>query len=132
MDTPPPAAATPMGHEPDPLSFRVISATYRVHRELGPGFLESVYEAALEIELKTMGMTVLRQAPLDVHYRAQVIGSFRADLLVEDRLLVELKVATAIAPIHVAQVINYLRASRRRVGLLVNFGRRVQIRRLVL
>ena len=131
MDTPPPAAATPMGHEPDPLSFRVISAIYRVHRELGGGFLESVYEAALEIELNAMGLNVVRQAPLEVHFRGQVIGTFRIDLLVEGRLLLELKAGAAIAPVHVAQVINYLRASRRRVGLLVNFGRRVQVRRLV-
>lgn len=120
-----------MGHEPDPLSFRVIGAMYRVHRELGYGFLESVYEAALELELRTAGIDVRRQAPLDVHYRDQVIGTFRIDLLVEDQLLVELKVATAFAPIHIAQVINYLKASRRRVGLLANFGRRVEVRRLV-
>jgi GxxExxY protein len=121
-----------MGHEPDPLSFRVIAGMYRVHRELGPGFLESVYEAALAEELRGAGMMVTRQAQLDVHFRGVVIGTFRADLLVEGTLLVELKVAKALAPIHFAQVINYLRASRLRVGLLANFARRVQVRRVVL
>lgn len=100
--------------------------------ELGTGFLESVYEAALTTVLVESGLHVDRQHAIDVQFHGKVIRTFRADLLVERQILVELKVVKTLLPIHQAQVLNYLRCSALRVGLLVNLGTKVEIRRLVL
>lgn len=121
-----------MGRRADPLTRLVIGAMYEVHNTLGVGFLESVYERATARVLRDLGLHVERQAPLDVQFRGECIGHFIADLLVEERLLVELKVVRQLAPVHTAQVLNYLRASGLRTALLANFGRRVEVRRFVL
>ena len=98
--------------------------------ELGSGFLESVYEAAMAIALTDSDLRFERQAPINVWFRGQQIGEFRADLVIEDAVIVELKAVQAIKPIHEAQILNYLRATDIEVGLLLNFGERPQFKRL--
>lgn len=113
------------------LSEKVLGACFDVMRELGAGFLESVYEKALFVTLSEKGLAVQSQAPLRVTFRGQTVGEFYADLLVEGKLVVELKAVRVLAPEHSAQVINYLKASGIDVGLLVNFGnKRLQYKRL--
>jgi GxxExxY protein len=113
-------AATGLEHEE--LTGRIIGTCYEVHNELGSGFLESVYQNALLLALRQAGLKVEGQVPLQVLFRGQVVGEFVADLLVEGKVLVELKAAQALAREHFAQVINYLKATGISVGLLVNFG----------
>jgi GxxExxY protein len=113
------------------LTGRVIRACHIVHDVLKAEFAESVYEGSLAKVLRTWGITVQRQHPLDVVFWGEVVGAFRIDLLVEDALLVELKAVRQFAPEHDAQMLNYLRASGRRVGLLVNFGPRLEVKRFV-
>ena len=113
------------------LSDRVIGAFFDTYNELGHGFLESVYEAALAVRLRECGLQVQRQVPIDVSFHGQVVGQFRADMLVERRLLIEIKAAIQIAPAHEAQLLNYLKATRIHLGLLLNFGPRPEFRRRV-
>ncbi len=113
------------------LTRETLAACFDVARELGHGFLESVYEHALTIALQERGLKVEAQVPLRVSFRGQPVGEFYADLLVERRVLVELKAVAALLPEHQAQLINYLKATDLEVGLLVNFGSpRVQYKRL--
>jgi GxxExxY protein len=112
-------------------SEAVLAAFYRVYNELGTGFLESVYEAAMAIVLGAMGIHVERQAAVSVDFRGSIIGSFRIDLLVESALAVELKASRTLDRVHEAQLLNYLRASELEVGLLLNFGERPAFKRLV-
>jgi GxxExxY protein len=116
------------------LTQAVIGAAIEVHRELGPGFLESVYEEALSYELSLREIGHVRQAPVHVTFKGQPVGEGRIDILVDDRLVVELKAVEQFDPIHVAQVISYLKASHLFLGLLINFNVRVLkdgIRRVV-
>lgn len=106
----------------DALARSVIGAATAVHRVLGPGFLESVYENALSIELELRGIPFRRQAAIGVMYRDQPVGDARLDLLVANSLIVELKSVDSLLPIHTAQVISYLRATNLRLGLLINFN----------
>ena len=106
----------------DAVCHRVIGAAIEVHRLLGPGFLESVYEEALCVELVLRGMHFARQVPVGVAYKGKPVGEARLDLLVDECLIVELKTAEAIAPIHVAQVISYLKATKLMLGLLITFN----------
>jgi GxxExxY protein len=123
--------AMPDGYEP--VSRRVIGCAFEVSKALGPGFLESVYENALCLELAAKGIEFERQAALAVLYKGRVVGSFIADIVVARSLLIEIKAVRNFAPEHEAQVINYLRATGLHVALLMNFGSpRLQIRRLVL
>jgi len=103
-------------------SEAVIGAAIEVHRALGPGFLESFYEEALCQELAERGIGFRRQVAIDVLYTGARIGEARLDLLVEERLLVELKATDRFAPIHLAQVLSYLKATELRLGLLINFN----------
>lgn len=112
------------------LTHRVIGAFHDVYDALGHGLLESVYERAMLVQLRAIGLRAERQVPVRVHFQAHLVGAFRADLPVEDVLLLELKAARELDPQHVAQVPNYLRASRVAVGLLLNFGPRPQVRRV--
>ncbi len=105
------------------LTEKILKACFEVINELGPGFLESVYQNALLIALKQKGLKVQAQYPLVVTFRGEVVGQFYADILVEDKVIVELKAVTSLATEHQAQVINYLKATGIDVGLLVNFGR---------
>jgi GxxExxY protein len=115
------------------ITRRIISCVYRVSNTLGSGFLEKVYENALAIELRSNGLKVQQQYPIRVFYNNETVGDFAADLLVEDAVIVELKSARTLDDVHSAQCLNYLKATRHKVCLLVNFGRsRADIRRLVL
>jgi GxxExxY protein len=113
------------------LTGEILGACFEVSKELGAGFLESVYANALLIALCQKGLAVIAQAPLKVTFRGAVVGDFYADLLVENKVIVELKAVSALGPEHQAQVINYLKATGIEIGLLVNFGRpRLEYRRL--
>ena len=104
------------------LSQAVIGAAIEVHRHLGPGYLEEMYEEALCIELEQRRITYLRQHPIAVAYKGYHIGESRLDLLVGGVLVVELKAVDALAPIHTAQIMSYLKATGCRLGLLINFN----------
>src|SRR5262249_28098208 len=104
---------------------------YEVYNELGYGFLESVYEKALVIALVAAGLKAERQVSVPVWFRGQLVGDFDADVPVEGRVLLELKAVRALEPAHEAQLLNYLRASDIEVGLLLNFGPKPQVKRLV-
>lgn len=113
------------------LTERIIGVFYDVYNELGHGFLESVYEQALALALIQSGMKLQRQVPIPVWFRGQQIGDFRADMLVEEHVLLELKAARTIDQAHEKQLLNYLRATNIEVGLLLNFGAKPEFRRLV-
>jgi GxxExxY protein len=100
----------------------VIGCAFEVMKELGAGFLESVYEKALLLALRQKGLSAAAQHPITVRFRGETVGEFFADLLVETKVVVELKAVRTIAPEHQAQVINYLNATGIEVGLLINFG----------
>jgi GxxExxY protein len=112
--------------DPVPASYdvtgRIIGCAIAVHRTLGPGFLESVYERALAHELRKARLTVERQRSMDVVYDGIVIGTFTADLIVEATVIVENKATTALLPAHEAQLVHYLTATGLEIGLLLNFG----------
>ncbi len=110
--------------ELDVIANRVIGAALEVHRQLGPGLLESLYEEALYLELKLRGVGVERQRSLTVLYKGHLIGEHRLDLLVETRLIVELKAVERFLPVHRAQLISYLKTARLSLGLLINFNER--------
>jgi GxxExxY protein len=112
------------------ITEKVIGLFFDVYNELGPGFLESVYVGALAVALAQAGMRFRREALLEVVFRGVVVGTFRADLLVEEKVVVEAKAARAIDPAHESQLLNYIRASRFEVGLLLNFGRQPKFRRM--
>ena len=114
------------------LSDRVIGCAQQVSNELGTGFLESVYEKALALELEERHIPFQRQCQLDVYYKKKLVGQYQADIVVEGKLIVELKAVPSFNAAHKAQVINYLRASGLSVGLLLNFGMpRLGIQRIV-
>lgn len=104
---------------------------YEVYTELGHGFIESVYEKSLAIALREEGFEVLQQIDVPVWFRGVQVGDFSADLLVDQKVIIELKSARAIDPAHVAQLLNYLRATDIEVGLLLNFGPSPELKRLV-
>ena len=115
------------------LSEKVIGCAYKVSNSLGSGFLEKVYENALAIELRKNGMLVLQQHAIHVLYDGVVVGDYFADILVENVLVVEIKALSALHDSHKAQLLNYLKATTLKLGLLINFGRpKVEIRRAVL
>jgi len=114
------------------LTDKIIGAFIEVSNELGAGYLESVYETDLVIALVAKGLKVQAQAALEVRFCGHVVGEFYADILVENRVVIEVKAAKALNAEHEAQLINYLRATGIKVGLLVNYGRpRVEWKRLV-
>ena len=114
-----------LNSELNALSQRVIGAAIEVHRILGPGFLESVYEQALVLELGLQGITCDRQASVYIEYKGHSVGEGRLDLLVGNCLVVELKTVEQLLPIHQAQLLSYLKATRKQLGLLINFNTRV-------
>ena len=104
------------------LTEKILKACFEVSNELGNGFLESVYEKALVIVLTAMGLKVQTQIPLKVLFRGQTVGEFFPDIIVDDIVIIELKAVKTLAPEHLAQVMNYLKATGIEVGLLINFG----------
>jgi len=111
-----------MGHRFDDLSGRVIEATIAVHRELGPGFLESIYESALKTALRHRDIVYESQKKVTVFFEGEEAGVHRLDLVVERRIVVELKAIKALENVHFAQVRSYLKATGLHVGLLFNFN----------
>ena len=105
------------------ITQKIIASCFEIINELGSGFLESIYEKALLILLREKGFHVQNQVPLKVYFRDQIVGEFFADLLVEEKVILEIKAAKSLTPEHQAQIINYLKATGIKVGLLVNFGR---------
>jgi len=112
----------PLERETERVVRDVIGAGLRVHRELGPGFLEPVYERALQFELRCRGLLYDDQHRIDIFYRGEQIGLQRLDLVIEGCVVVEVKAVREIRPIHQAQILSYLKASGMRVGLLMNFN----------
>jgi GxxExxY protein len=118
-----PIAATKTARNEDELSKIILNAAFRVHSALGPGLLESSYEACLAYELRNEGLNVLTQVPLPLIYReVKLEVGYRLDILVEDLVIVEIKSVDALAPIHQAQVLSHLKLSGKRLGLLINFN----------
>ncbi|WP_304518205.1 GxxExxY protein [Cecembia rubra] len=115
-------------------SYEIIGAGFDVHRELGHGFLESVYAEALQIELTKKNIAFKREVPLKINYKGTHLSkNFIADFLVDDKIIVELKAVSNLLPEHYAQVINYLRATQLKLGILLNFGyKSLQYKRIVL
>ena len=105
------------------IAKRIIDAAMTVHRKLGPGLLESVYEKTLAYELAKPGLSVKVQVPIPIKYDEMVFdNAFKADLIVEEKVIVELKSVEIIQPVHKKQLLTYLRLSDKRLGLLINFG----------
>jgi len=111
------------------LTDKIIQSFYCVYNDLGFGFLENVYQNALCFELQKRGFTVEAQKAIDVYYETHVVGKYKADLVVNDLVILELKVVDCLAPEHALQLINYLKATDKEVGLLLNFGMKPEIRR---
>jgi GxxExxY protein len=118
-----------MKHEE--LTEKVIGVFYSVYRELGYGFLESVYEEAMDLSLVESGLSVTRQLLVPVWYHGKKIGEFKADLVVNNLVLVELKADKQLEQVHESQTLNYLRATDFEVALLFNFGPQAKFKRLV-
>lgn len=115
------------------LTYAINAAIFEVNRILGPGFLEKVYENALVLELRKRGIKAESQVPIKVKYKNMIVGDYFADIVAEDRVIIELKTVDRIEKIHEAQLINYLKATGFKVGLLVNFkNTKADIKRLVL
>ena len=120
-----------MVYKQSELTGKIINAFYQVYNSLGYGFLEKVYENALTHELRKRGLVVEQQSPVKVYYDEVVVGQYFADLLVEDAVIVELKTAQQIGEDHKSQLINYLKATNKEVGLILNFGPKPSISRKV-
>jgi len=105
------------------IAKEVVDAAFRVHSQLGPGLFETVYEVTLVYEIKKRGMYAVRQQPISIAYESVTFDEgFRADVIVEDKLILELKSVEAILPVHKKQLLTYLRLTGKRLGLLINFG----------
>ncbi|WP_163575249.1 GxxExxY protein [Halomonas faecis] len=118
-------------HEEE-LTYKIRGAVFEVYRQLGHGFLESVYQKALIHELSMSGIKAVAELPLSVVYKDHAVGEFRADIVVENKILLELKATSTVHPSAEAQVINYLKATGLKVGLLINFAwPKATVKRLV-
>jgi len=113
------------------LTDRILKCVHHVHSKLGYGFLEKVYENALMIVLAQAGIQARQQVPVSVLFENTTVGEYIADVLVEDKIVLELKAISELATIHEVQLVNYLKASGLRVGLLINFGPKLTIKRKV-
>jgi len=114
------------------LTEKIIQSAFSVHNVLGSGFLEKVYENAMVVELSKAGLNVAQQAAMQVTYNDTVVGEYFADLIVENKIILELKAISHILPVHEVQLVNYLKATGVEVGLLINFAKeRVEIRRKI-
>lgn len=115
------------------ITYAINGAVFEVNRELGPGFLEKVYENAIMFELKKRGLKVQSQVPIQIRYKGQIVGDYIADILVEGQVIIELKTVDQLLKIHEAQLLNYLKATGIKVGLLINFkASKADIKRMVL
>jgi len=115
------------------LSNQVVGAFFAIHNEVGPGLFEKIYEEALIIELNARGIPVGRQQYFPVYYKEQLVGQYLADLVVSDKIIVEIKSVSSLKPVMENQLLNYMRISKKRVGYLANFkNEKVEFRRFVL
>lgn len=115
------------------LSYKIVGCAMEVHNQLGYGFLEKVYENALLFELKNKNTEVKNQIPIKVHYKGNIIGNYIADVLVEDKVILELKSVEKIIDSHIAQTINYLKATGLKLAIIINFGKeKLEYERIVL
>jgi GxxExxY protein len=122
-------ASQPMLHAD--ITEKILEAAFEVSKELGSGFLESIYKNAIVLALRSKGMKVEIEKPISVLFRGQSVGQFYADLFVDGKVIVELKAVSVLMPEHSAQTINYLKATGIEVGLLINFGRpKIEYKRL--
>jgi GxxExxY protein len=118
-----------MKHEE--LTEKIIGAAYAVYNKLGFGFLESVYQNAMKIELEKAGIKFEAEKPIKVHYDGKIVGDFAADIVVDDKVIIELKALRSLNEAHEVQLVNYLKATGIEVGLLINFGERIQVKRKI-
>ena len=114
------------------ITQQIIGQAYYVHNSLGGGFLEKVYENALCKKLRDIGLKVSQQVPIRVVFEDVIVGDYFADILVNDSVILELKAIEEIKPIHEVQLVNYLKATEKEVGLIINFGKSCQIKRKIL
>ncbi len=113
------------------LTERIIKEAYYVYNKLGYGFLEKVYENALFIRLSNTGFNVSQQYPVNVYFENELVGEYFADILIEEKVILELKAIEKLSAIHEVQLVNYLKATKIEVGLLINFGPKIEIKRKV-
>ncbi len=113
------------------LTEKIIKAFFKVNNTLGYGFLEKVYENAMAIELIKMGCNVRQQQNIKVYYETEEVGDYYADLLIDDLVIIELKAAESLCEEHEAQLINYLKATKMEIGLLLNFGKKAEFKRKI-
>jgi GxxExxY protein len=113
------------------ITDKIIKAYYNVYNSLGYGFLEKVYENAMLIELRKLGLNVQKQVPIKVFYDEQLVGQYFADIIVEETIIVELKATEGLREEHEFQLINYLKATELEIGLLMNFGKTPQFKRKI-
>ena len=115
------------------LSYKIRGAVFQVSRHLGAGFLEKVYERALMIELESAGLNYETQKSINVNYKGRVVGEYFADILIENKIILEIKAQRSIRPEHEAQLINYLKATKLKLGFLINFTHpKAEIKRFVI
>ncbi|MEK7309799.1 MAG: GxxExxY protein [Planctomycetota bacterium] len=115
------------------LSYQIMNLVFEVHNKLGCGFLEKVHENAVCIKLRKSGVNAIQQAPISVYFEDEIVGEYFADILIEDKIILELKCVDEISDIHRAQVINYLRATNMRLGIIINFAKpKLEYERIVL
>lgn len=113
------------------ITFDIIKSFYKVYNTLGHGFLEKVYENALSLELKKLGYNVESQKAINVYYDNQEVGNYYADLLISDEIILELKTVEKLKDEHKFQLVNYLKATDIEIGLLLNFGKKPEVKRVV-
>jgi len=113
------------------LTERIIKAAHNVHNELGYGFLEKVYHNAMVLELRKMGLQAVSEKPVSVCYDGQRIGEYFADIIVDEKVILEIKAVEAVNRAHEAQLVNYLKATNIDVGLLLNFGKSLEVKRKI-
>lgn len=119
------------GYRHKDITEKIIGAAYEVYNELGRGFLERVYHNAMLIELKNSGLQFESEKPLKVYYKEELVGDYVTDIIINECVIVELKAVKEIEPVHEVQLVNYLKATGLEVGLLINFGERIQIKRKI-
>ena len=113
------------------LTKKIIKCFYKVYDELGYGFLESIYENALIVELQETGLKIENQKGLEVFYKGVLVGKYRSDIIVEDKVIIELKAVSQLTKSHEVQLVNYLKATNIEIGLLVNFGEKLNFKRKI-
>jgi len=118
-------------YEHSDITEKIIKAAHNVHNSLGYGFLEKVYHKAMLIELQLIGLSAVSEKPISVYYTNQIVGEYFADIVVSDKIIVEIKAVQMLTPAHEVQLVNYLKATNIDVGLLLNFGESLSIKRKI-